>query len=399
MRLLLAAAAAAATAAASAPVVWHAASSAGVLVVYADDSYALFAAADAAEAWLVSGPTSVHVNGAWFSTAAAAPAPAPNCSAPLHDIDCRNSDLYYFNTTSIADCCENCSATPACGAWTFTGVTEQRAADPPPSWANRCYIKAGCDHQGYSGHTSGIAPSAAPQPLTRVGAGPSGDGSGGYEITYDANGTSIVTTFALNKSSDAFVFSQRFPQGAAGGVNILTPVNSTSVGGSGGLREFASSGSPATQFPVFLEAPNSTIAAGLGYVSWAGRFFYSMGASSGGANAAFGDAAVGAEGGPVVLFAGGAAGAAGAALVLSPLDNFKSSMLGRPFAGAGAAAGVSGYVTSLPANFSTSTVALFGAAGVTDVMHAWGAALREHHGGAAKLADPSSEQLTYWTDK
>jgi hypothetical protein len=78
------------------------------------------------------------------------------------------------------------------------------------------------------------------------------------------------------------------------------------------------------------------------------------------------DSVTGAEGGPIVLFAG-RSGAAGDARVLSPLDNFKSTMLGSAASGAAgqAAAGVSGYVASLPTNFSTSTVALFGAAGVT----------------------------------
>ena len=100
-----------------------------------------------------------------------------------------------------------------------------------------------------------------------------------------------------------------------------------------------------------------------------------------------------------MLFAGGS-GAAGSALVLSPLDNFKGTMLGRAASGAAgqAAAGVSGYASSLPANFSTSTIALFGAAGVTDAVHAWGAALLARHGGGAKVGDPTSTQLTYWTD-
>ena len=234
----------------------------------------------------------------------------------------------------------------------------------------------------------------APLPLVRLGAGASADG--GYEIRYSANGTTPVTTsFALDAATGAFVFTQSFPLGATG-VATLVPLNSSA--GAGALGEFASSTTPATQFPAFAQAAGAD-AAGLGFVSWAGRFFSSLGAGSGGAASAFDAAAGGAEGGPIVLFAGGS-GAAGDALVLSPLDNFKGTMLGRAASGAAgqAAAGVSGYASSLPANFSTSTVALFGAAGVTDAVRAWGAALLARHGGGAKVEDPTSSQLTYWTD-
>jgi hypothetical protein len=95
----------------------------------------------------------------------------------------------------------------------------------------------------------------------------------------------------------------------------------------------------------------------------------------------------------------GAAPGGGLVAVISPLDNFKSTMLGKLQAGgAGAAAGVSGYTASLPLNFSTSTIVVFGAAGITDAVHAWGAALLARNGGGAKVADPTSTQLTYWTD-
>lgn len=95
--------------------------------------------------------------------------------------------------------------------------------------------------------------------------------------------------------SNLLVFEQEFPDGASG-VNITAPVNST-----GALREFASSNVPSTQFPVFSEgaAPAATSA---GYVTWGGRFFQANVASSGGVNAAFLAAAVGAEGGPIVVF-------------------------------------------------------------------------------------------------
>jgi hypothetical protein len=399
--LLLFISGAAAIASAASPVAWRVAAPSGAaLEVYADDSYALLAPGGAA--WLASAPTAVHVGGAWFASASASASAtaAANCSR-LQDVDCRGDDLFFFNSTDPQECCANCSATPGCGAWTWTGVT---AAAAPPAWANRCYIKADCaDHQSYAGHVSGVAPPAPPLPLTRLGAGPS-DGGGGYEVRYSANGTLLTTSFAMDAASGAFIFTQSFPQGAAGGVAILTPTNATGKAGvvdpaaarrpPPRLGEFASSGKPATQFPVFVAGNASSE---LGFVSWAGRFFQSFGSGGGGADAALAAAAGGAEGGPIVLFA---PGAQGLAAVLSPLDNFKSSMLGAAqFAAGGAAAGgVSGYVTSLPVNFSTSTVVLFGAAGVTDAVHQWGAALLARHGGAPKFADPASEQLTYWTD-
>ena len=370
---------------------WRAAAAGGAaLEVYADDSYALLAPGGAP--WLASGPTAVHVGGAWFSTAA--PPAQPRSLVYSAGFLAAGGDLRVAapGALTLAAAQAWCTANASCAGLTYAGGA---GAIPPNS---SVYFKEAM--------SAGVTPNAgwsayvlAPLPLTRLGASPSGDGSG-YEIRYSANGsTPFTASFALNSSSGAFVFTQRFPLGAAG-VATETPENASSLG------EFASSTTPATQFPVFVEAPGSPDAAGLGFVSWAGRFFQALGAGSGGAAAAFTAAAGGAEGGPIVLFAGGS-GAAGAALVLSPLDNFKSAMLGRAFVANGsapgaagaAAAGVSGYVASLPANFSTSTIALFGAAGVTDVMHAWGAALREHHGGAAKLTDPSSEQLTYWTDK
>jgi len=381
--------------AAAAPVVWRAASPAGALEVYADDTYALFASDGAA--WLESGPTAVHVAGQWFSSDAAG-LDAGACSS-LPDTDCRNQDLYFFNSTDAAACCANCSATPSCGAWTWTGVTDSAGRDgAPPVWANRCYIKSGCDYQSYAGHASGLPPAALPAALTRLGAGPSSDGSGGYDVRYSASNGSVLLTvsFALDNATNAFVFTQSFPLGAAG-VNILTPSNSTVAGAAAprphgplAAGEFASSTTPSTQFPVFREAANSSAAERLGFLSWGGRFFGSYGSAAGGADAAFGQAAAGAESGPIALFDG----ASGRALVLSPLDNFKGSMVGRPRAGSGAAAGVSGYATSLPANFSTSTIAFFGADGVTDAVHAWGSALLARHGGAPKVKDPSSEQLT-----
>ena len=347
----------------AAQVAWQAETPDGLLQVYDDDAYTLFAknATGGVDAWLTSGPTAMHIGGQWYSTS------VPGCSlggcTTFADTDCRNVDLYYFNTTSPDACCTNCSVTPACGAWTFTGETVSDAdvaADAPPAWANRCYVKAGCDYQSYGGHISGLPQSASPIPLIRTDAGP--DGTGGYEIRYDAGtNVTVVTSFRVNATTNMFVFTQSFPLGATG-VAIAVPVNVTS---SGGRSEFASSTTPATQFPVFVPG-NSSAEAALGFVSWRGRFFSAFGAGSGGAAAGLG-AASGAEGGPIALFDGGGRQRVA---ILSVLRNFKSTMLGRPQNGRAdaAAAGVSGYVTSLPENYIVETGVFIGSRGITDTV-------------------------------
>jgi hypothetical protein len=125
-------------------------------------------------------PAAFHLQGTWWVVPSGSAA-APTC-ATLPDVDCRNTDLYYFNASDPQACCDNCTATPSCRAWTYTGL-DAAGAGPgaaPPPWALRCYIKAGCTPQPYTGHVSGyVAP--VTQPLTRVGAGwvPRRGGGGG----------------------------------------------------------------------------------------------------------------------------------------------------------------------------------------------------------------------------
>jgi hypothetical protein len=361
--------------------VWSATSGAGTLQVFDDDSYTLLLGSDV---WLESGPTSVHVSGVWFSTASAACGSALQCR-DFADTDCHGNDLFFFNSTSPEDCCANCSATPGCGAWTYTGTTRN-----VPPWAQRCYIKSSCDgRQAYVGHTSGLPAGSggAPLPLTRMSAGRVGDGWG---ITYAAaspNFPSVSFSVTFSVENGGFIFEQLWPQGAPG-VNITVPVNSTN-----GLTEFDSSAEPATQFPVFVEAANSSVSSSLGYLSWAGRFFPTLTAMRGGAAAAFSAVAQGAESGPIVLFDGPVN-----ALVMSANANFKSHMIGQSsIAPRAAAAGISGYVTSLPPGFATSTVVGAGSAGITDAIHAWGGALQRRYN-TSKIPDPASTGLSYWTD-
>ena len=92
-------------------------------------------------------------------------------------------------------------------------------------------------------------------------------------------------------------------------------------------------------------------------------------------------------------------GPAGASLVWSAFGNFKSSMLGTGVPGVanGAAAGLNGYVTGIPAGHSVASALTFSADGINGGMHSWGATLQQAFG-TTKVSDPSSETLTYWTD-
>jgi hypothetical protein len=90
-------------------------------------------------------------------------------------VDCRGSDLFYFSATDPSACCANCSGTPACGAWTFTGETAEAEAPSvhghAPPWADRCYIKSDCrGRAAYAGHTSGTPPPPPASSLARIGA-------------------------------------------------------------------------------------------------------------------------------------------------------------------------------------------------------------------------------------
>ncbi len=356
------------------------------LNVYADDTYAV-SVTGTSFPFLTSGPTALHLNGTWYVAAGAAPPPAPTC-ANLTDVDCHGNDLYFFNTTSVAACCANCSGAPACGAWTYTGDTLQRGARGDPSWAHRCYIKASCaGRSGYAGHTSGEK-GAGGRPLARLGSGPLRGAHPtlgvytGWEVRYAAGSTPVTTAFLAFAGPALLLFNTSFPAGVRGGLALLAP------GGGGGGGEFGASEQPSTQFPVFAPA------SGLRFASWGGRFF---GASSGAWGAG---AAAGAMGGPVALFPPQAAPGAFPALVVAPFSAFKANMLGTPLAGqappATLAGGLNGYVDALPAGFALSTSVSGSAAGATDALHAWGAALLASRG-TVRVADPTSTQLTYWT--
>ena len=78
-----------------------------------------------------------------------------------------------------------------------------------------------------------------------------------------------------------------------------------------------------------------------------------------------------------------------------------------PSGGVGGAVGINSYATGAPSGFTVSSIALFSPAdrGITDLMHKWGAiltkaavAITTDSVASPKIADASSNQLTYWTD-
>jgi hypothetical protein len=219
------------------------------------------------------------------------------------------------------------------------------------------------------------------------------------------------TAFRFYPATPLLLFEQRFPHGVAN-TNLTVPVNSTSSpagaaatarleGGALTAGEFAASLSPCTQFPTLVAVNGSHAAAAAGYLTWVGRFAGPVFAPSGGASAAF-RALGGAEGGPVVLFSPPPtnSSAAGPSVVWTPAGNFKGSMLGPAVVGAAGsgAAGLNGYVTSIPADFSVLSALYFTHGGVNAAMHGAGAALQAALLPSPRLHDPSSTKITYWTD-
>lgn len=379
------------THATSAPEAWSATSGSTTLTVFTDDTYTVYL--NSTFALLTSGLSAFHLNNSWFvapSPSSSLPVPSASCTN-LTDTDCHGDDLYYFNTTSVGECCDNCSATDDCKAWTFTGETLKNS---PPYWANRCYIKASCAGKGgYVGHTSGIKPSPS-NTLARVGAGgvsgthPSLGSYTGWEIQYTADGGGggsppipITTTFLFFPTPGVFLFNTTFPAGVSGGMNLLTP------GGGGGGGEFSASQQPSTQFPVFDVTPSAR------FLTWGGRFFGEVSGSWGGGNTG------GAEGGPIVLYRPQSASTTFPAISLAPFNYAKSNMFGPPLQGQPGtlAAGLNGYVPSVPMAFSLSTSMVASDVGITDVMHKWGAMLLNSRGTVRK-PDPLSLSLSYWTD-
>lgn len=139
-------------------------------------------------------------------------------------MDCHGSDIFYFHSVDPNECCANCSATPACNAWTFTGLSHFGVG---PQY---CCIKSDCN--GYAtevGHISGYPP-AVMTPLTRLGSEAlAGSNFTGYRIRYSTGTTAVWVSFKLYPSSALLAFEQEYPDGLTG-VNITHAVNSSASG-------------------------------------------------------------------------------------------------------------------------------------------------------------------------
>ena len=336
--LLCTAAAQIVTVGAQTPAVFIANTSSGLLLsVYNDDSYSL---GPHDGAWLSSAATGFHSNNTWYLTNAT----AAHACEPIVDTDCL-----------------------------VNGRTS------------------------YTGHTSGVVTHGI-APLVRKSA-MAVNGSDtllgdwkGWAITYNGGGTSFSTIFKFYAVEDAIVFEHSFPLGVTL-LNLTFPVNATGAQ----VSEFASSLAPSTVFPSWVSA-NGVDAGALGSATWAGRFAGAQSSPAGGAAGALARCG-GAEGGPIVMWAPqNSAAVPGAALILTPLSNFKGTIMGTAISAGGlCATGINGYALDANSNLTVATLAVFSVHGVTDVVHAMGATLQRAHK-THKISDPASTSLTFWTD-
>ena len=301
-----------------------------------------------------------------------------------------------------------------------------------------------------TGHTSGILASPA-QPSKKValekaggfpasGSDPALGAWQGWTLSYTGgkNGTIPFTcTFKhfTSASVDAIVFEHSFPKGVANlnTTNAAGLNHSSTFAASAGGGEFSAATTPSTFFPSWVAGDAEEAATDAGYLTWTGRFYRQQSAQSGGVSEGLANGFGGAMGGPVVFFTppasstasasasanagsntrgAGSGGGGGASLVLSPLSNPHGTIMGD-----GGNVGINSYATHAPAGFAVSSIAVFSNNGVTDAMHAFGAVVLRAAAPTGsssnsswnlkkaalavptpKVADPSSSQLTYWTD-
>lgn len=303
-----------------------------------------------------------------------------------------------------------------------------------------------------TGHTSGILASPA-QPSKKValekaggfpasGSDPALGAWQGWTLSYTGgkNGTIPFTcTFKhfTSASVDAIVFEHSFPKGVANlnTTNAAGLNHSSTFAASAGGGEFSAATTPSTFFPSWVAGDAEEAATDTGYLTWTGRFYGQQSAQSGGVSEGLANGFGGAMGGPVVFFTPPASSTAaasasasanagsntrgagsgrggGASLVLSPLSNPHGTIMGD-----GGSVGINSYATHAPAGFAVSSIAVFSNNGITDAMHAFGAVVLRAAAPTSsssnssrnlkkaalavptpKVADPSSSQLTYWTD-
>lgn len=402
------------------------------LHVYSDDTYSLGPTSLSLTPWLRSGPTGFHSNGSWYlvkPSLSPAPSLEGDCTDLLANTDCRGDDIRHFSCNDSAVCCAECQKTNGCGAWTLTGNTRslKHAGDnasrdtryssarsiDPPVWANRCYLKKDCAGRSkYEGHTSGVLGPAPAHvvPLVRIGS-TAASGSDptlgewrGWTLSYSGASGKVpfVCRFKHFFAADALVFEHSFP----GGVRDLNTTCAACLNSSTLTRpsvlsgtEFSAATAPSTAFPSWIAPADPTTK--LGFVSWSGRFFGQSGSPSADISVALESTFVGAEGGPVVLYTppNNPRVEGGLSLVLSPLTNPHGTIMGKPPGGAaGGAVGINSFAIGTQPGFSVSSVAVFSTQGITDAVHRWGSVLLSTAAAPPKLEDPSSTQLTYWTD-
>jgi hypothetical protein len=231
-------------------------------------------------------------------------------------------------------------------------------------------------------------------------------------VPWSAGSVSVAATFRCY--GQAVVFELALPDGATG-INTETVTGGTPrrydaaraaaglavQAGGGPPGEFNSSSTPSLHFPSWRYTGTPLQSAGTGYLEWNGRF------SNDGTNwgTALNQFVGGQTGGPLVLFNLSAVTAQGAlpAVVVGPLDHFKSTILGlnpeyasQP--GMRLVAGVQGYVVNVDAGYVQRVAVTQSDAGIAAAVQRFGSVLRREWNTSRMAGDPNVERLTYWTD-
>ena len=228
-----------------------------------------------------------------------------------------------------------------------------------------------CDDKWWTQHAKTLVAQGAPKHVT--GTHPALGAFEGVALSWLAGKTPVVTTAKNFASKKTVAFETSFPRGAAG-TSFVQAQNKTD-----------SNAEVIVQFPAFT---NWTLP---GVVSWAGSF---VGAQQG-------KLSTGPTGGPTVFF-DPADAELKTVVVGSAVDNFKDTSAGPGHTWDGTtpawAPGISGTITSLPAEFTQTTILTIGTGpGITAAIGEWGELLQAYHK-AHKVPDVTLEKIGYQTD-
>lgn len=124
---------------------------------------------------------------------------------------------------------------------------------------------------------------------------------------------SMNVTFEVDTGNASFLFRQSFPDGCSNSSGLNIPPMAG--------RSFNSTSVPLSEFPTWDYSADSLLQSRLGYITWAGLFAFTRASQGIGLRGYTG----GSEGGPIALFEPGATDRP--ALVMSPFDEFMSSIL------------------------------------------------------------------------